>query len=73
MSFATGSSCVSATTRQYFQEGKIPEADGCPLQAGPFGIVLNGTITENTVDADLYNLIGLLSEGEETKVARSVT
>ena len=51
----------------------MPEADGCPLQVGPFGVMLNGTITDNIVDAGLSDLVGLLSEAEVTKVAHSVT
>lgn len=51
----------------------MPVADGCPLQVGPFGVMLNGTITDNIVDAGLSNLVGLLSEGEVTKVTRSIT
>lgn len=35
----------------------MPETNGCPLEVGPFEVMLNGTIAKNVEDAGLADLV----------------
>jgi hypothetical protein len=55
---ATQNTCGYAKVRAYFQTGALPGNDSyCPLERGPFGIVLNGTLEENIQQAGLADLV----------------
>jgi hypothetical protein len=44
----------------YFQTNTMPGNDSyCPLEVGPFNIVLNGTLEENIEQAGLSDLVAL--------------
>ncbi|TVY25840.1 Tripeptidyl aminopeptidase [Lachnellula hyalina] len=50
--------CGFAKMKAYFQTSQLPGNDSfCPLEAGPFGIVLNGTLKENIQQAGLSDLV----------------
>lgn len=50
--------CGFAKLRAYFQASIMPSNDSfCPLEGGPFGIVLNGTLKETIHQAGLSNLV----------------
>ncbi|KZL79424.1 alpha beta hydrolase fold family [Colletotrichum incanum] len=51
--------CAYGVIRSYFQDTMCGKKHYCPLEVGPFGILLNGTIQENLEAADLSNLRGL--------------
>ncbi len=56
---ATENSCGYAKIGDYFQTGKLPGCKYfCPLEEGPFGIVLKGTLEENIMQAGLSDLVG---------------
>lgn len=55
---ATQNTCGFAKLRAYFQAGVMPGNHSfCPLEGGPFGIVLNGTLKENIRRAGLSDLV----------------
>jgi hypothetical protein len=55
---ATQNTCAFAKLRAYFQAGVLPGNNSfCPLEEGPFGIVLNGTLKENIRQAGLSDLV----------------
>ncbi|KAI1862335.1 uncharacterized protein JN550_010197 [Neoarthrinium moseri] len=55
---ATQNKCAFAKVAAYFQANQMPGDDSfCPLEAGPFGIVLNGTLQENIDQAGLSDLV----------------
>ncbi|KUI67155.1 hypothetical protein VM1G_03020 [Cytospora mali] len=42
----------------YFQTGQLPGNDSfCALEAGPFGVLLNGTLKQNILQAGLQDLV----------------
>jgi len=44
--------------RAYFQDTTLPGNNSfCPLEVGPFGILLNGTLEDNIQRAGLANLV----------------
>jgi pimeloyl-ACP methyl ester carboxylesterase len=46
--------CAFGKMRAYFQSSKLPGKDNmCPLEAGPFGVQLNGTLAKNIRKAGL--------------------
>jgi hypothetical protein len=50
--------CGFAKMRNYFQSNALPGNDSfCPLETGPFGILLNGTLEENIMQAGLADLV----------------
>ncbi|GJC78389.1 tripeptidyl aminopeptidase [Colletotrichum liriopes] len=51
--------CAYGVIRSYFQDTMCGKEHYCPLEVGPFGILLNGTIQENLEAAGLSNLRGL--------------
>ncbi|EMR71946.1 putative alpha beta hydrolase fold family protein [Eutypa lata UCREL1] len=54
---ATANLCGYAKVAAYFQTNQMPGNDSfCPLETGPFGIILNGTLTENIMQAGLSDL-----------------
>lgn len=55
---ASQNTCGFAKLRAYFQANVLPDNDSfCPLEVGPFGIVLNGTLKENIRQAGLSDLV----------------
>ncbi|TVY85210.1 putative hydrolase [Lachnellula suecica] len=55
---ATRNTCGYAKIRAYFQTNQLPgNGSFCPLEVGPFNIVLNGTLTENIQRAGLSSLV----------------
>ncbi|KAI0133947.1 TAP-like protein-domain-containing protein [Xylariales sp. AK1849] len=55
---ATQNNCGYAKISAYFQTSKLPGNDYlCPLEAGPFGIVLNGTLKDNIIQSGLSDLV----------------
>ncbi|KAK3944424.1 TAP-like protein-domain-containing protein [Diplogelasinospora grovesii] len=55
---ATQNMCGFAKIGAYFQTGALPGNDSfCPLETGPFGILLNGTLQQNIMQAGLSNLV----------------
>ncbi|KAI0970219.1 TAP-like protein-domain-containing protein [Xylaria arbuscula] len=53
----TGNTCQQAKVNAYFQNTQLPGNDSyCALQAGPFGIVLNGTLGDIISQAGLSQL-----------------
>lgn len=57
-SIATENLCGFAKLRAYFQANILPGNDSfCALEAGPFGVVLNGTLEENIQMAGLADLV----------------
>ncbi|KAI1084143.1 TAP-like protein-domain-containing protein [Whalleya microplaca] len=54
---ATQNACGYAKLSAYFQTSKLPGNDSfCPLEAGPFSIVLNGTLAESIMQSGLSDL-----------------
>lgn len=50
--------CGYSKIANYFQTGQLPGNDSfCALEAGPFGITLNGTLKQNIEDAGLSDLV----------------
>jgi hypothetical protein len=57
---ASVNSCGFQKIRAYFQTNQLPGNDSyCPLEVGPFNIVLNGTLKENIEQAGLSDLVAL--------------
>jgi hypothetical protein len=57
-SSSTQNMCGFAKMRNYFQSNALPGNDSfCPLETGPFGILLNGTLEENIMQAGLADLV----------------
>ncbi|ORY59959.1 TAP-like protein-domain-containing protein [Pseudomassariella vexata] len=55
---ATRNTCGLSKISAYFQTGKLPgNKSFCPLEQGPFGIVLNGTLKENIIRAGFSGLV----------------
>lgn len=55
---ASQNKCGFAKVGAYFQTGQLPGNDSfCALEAGPFGVVLNGTLKQNILQAGLSNLV----------------
>ncbi|KAI0407739.1 TAP-like protein-domain-containing protein [Xylaria palmicola] len=55
----TGNACHQAKVRAYFQDNQLPGKDSCcTLEAGPFGIFLNGTLEDIIDQAGLSQLVG---------------
>ena len=50
----------------------MPKEDGCPLEVGPFGVMLNGTIAENLENAGLTDLVALMEEEGQLSLALEV-
>ncbi|KAI0099172.1 TAP-like protein-domain-containing protein [Nemania sp. FL0031] len=54
----TGNACQRAKVNAYFQASQLPGADSyCGLEAGPFGITLNGTLESIINQAGLSRLV----------------
>ncbi|ROW07119.1 hypothetical protein VPNG_07359 [Cytospora leucostoma] len=52
--------CGFSKVASYFQTGQLPGNDSfCALEAGPFGILLNGTVKQNILQAGLQDLVHL--------------
>lgn len=52
--------CGLTNIAAYFQTGQMPgngSVTFCALEAGPFGIALNGTLEENIIQAGLSDLV----------------
>ncbi|TDZ74174.1 Tripeptidyl aminopeptidase [Colletotrichum trifolii] len=56
---ATSNQCAFATVQRYFQDKLCGREHYCPLEAGPWGVLLNGTIQENLEAAGLASLRSL--------------
>lgn len=55
---ATENTCGYAKLKAYFQAGVLPGNDSyCPLERGPFGVVLNGSLAEILREAGLSDLV----------------
>ena len=55
---AARNNCGFAKVKAYFQNNMLPGNHSfCPLEQGPFGIVLNGTLEENIEQAGLSMLV----------------
>jgi hypothetical protein len=47
-------SCTNIKIKAYFQDGTLPGSDNfCPLEAGPFGVVLSGGLEKRTDYIDI--------------------
>lgn len=54
----TNNVCGFEKIASYFQTSQMPGRDFfCALEAGPFGITLNGTLKQNILQAGLSDLV----------------
>ncbi|KAK9426677.1 putative Peptidase S33 tripeptidyl aminopeptidase-like C-terminal domain-containing protein [Seiridium unicorne] len=55
---ATQNLCAYTKVATYFQTNALPGNDSfCALETGPFGLILNGTLEENIMQAGLSDLV----------------